>query len=118
MKRKVAVLVSVVMTMSFGSTAFAGKKKPEPTSRYSFGKLSIVSMIKAEKAGGTVCVYEGELSKGKLPYYVLEELAKTDNITLSVVSDSGEKAEIRSSSIPEKGKNAFFTVDELLDMTK
>ncbi|MEA4973732.1 MAG: hypothetical protein VB119_11285 [Candidatus Metalachnospira sp.] len=116
MKKKAVILVSVVMTMAFGSTAFATPIKPVSSSRYSFGKLSIVSTIKAEKAGGTVCVYESELSKGKLPYYVLEELAKTDNVTLSVVSDSGEKAEIKSSSIPEKGRYEFFTVDELLEM--
>lgn len=116
MKRKAAILVSVILTMAFGSTAFAMKKQPESTSRYSFGKLSIVSMIKDEKAGGTVCVYESDLSKGKLPYYVLEELAKTDNVTLSVVSVSGEKAEIKSTSIPEKGRYSFFTVDELLAM--
>ncbi|MEA4973730.1 MAG: hypothetical protein VB119_11275 [Candidatus Metalachnospira sp.] len=85
---------------------------------YSLGKLSIVSRINTSKAGDTVYVYESELSKGKLPYYVLEALAKTDNVTLIVVSDSGETAEIKSSSIPEKGKNAFFTVEELLDMAK
>ncbi|MEA4973729.1 MAG: hypothetical protein VB119_11270, partial [Candidatus Metalachnospira sp.] len=85
---------------------------------YSLGKLNNVSRIKTAKSGDTVYIYESQLSKGKLPYYVLEALAKTDNVTLIVVSDSGETAEIKSSSIPEKGKNAFFTVDELLDMAK
>ncbi|MEA4972098.1 MAG: hypothetical protein VB119_02870 [Candidatus Metalachnospira sp.] len=93
-------------------------EEEESGTSYSLDKLNTVSKIKAAKAGDTVYVYESELSKGKLPYYVLEALAKTDNVTLIVVSDSGETAEIKSSSVPEKGKNAFFTVDELLDMTK
>ncbi|MEA4972099.1 MAG: hypothetical protein VB119_02875 [Candidatus Metalachnospira sp.] len=90
----------------------------ESTSTYSLGKLGIVSRINTAKAGDTVYVYESELSKGKLPYYVLEALAKTDNVTLVVVGENGETAEIKSSSVPEKGKNAFFTIDELLEMVK
>ncbi len=85
---------------------------------YSLGKLSIVSKIKAASSGDKVYVYESQLTKSKLPYYVLEELAKMDDVTLVVVGENGETVEINSSNIPEKGKNAFFTVDELIDMAK
>ncbi|MPM46018.1 hypothetical protein SDC9_92712 [bioreactor metagenome] len=95
-----------------------GAEIVENTSTYSLGKLNNVSRINAAKAGDTVYVYESELSKGKLPYYVLEALAKSDNVTLVVVGENGETAEIKSSSVPEKGKNAFFTIDELLEMVK
>jgi len=92
------------------------ESKTDSGHSYSLNKSNSVSKIKAAKAGDTVYVYESQLSKGKVPYYVLEELAKTDGVTLVVVSDSGETVEIKSSNIPEKGKNAFFTVDELMEM--
>ncbi len=85
-------------------------------SSYSLGKLSIVSKIKAASAGDKIYVYESQLTKSKLPYYVLEELAKMDDVTLVIVSEDGETVEINSSNIPEKGRYAFFTVEELLAM--
>ncbi len=91
----------------------------EPTSghSYSLDKLNVVSKIKDAAAGDTIYIYESELSKGKLPYYVFDSLANADNVTLKVVSDSGETAEFNSGNIPEEGKYSFFTVDELLEMT-
>lgn len=115
MKRIAVLFLTASITAAFGTTVFAGHAEPN-LPKYSLHKLSIVSMIKDAEAGGKVFVYESDLSNSKLPYYVFEVLANTD-VTLEVVSDSGDTVDFDSSNIPEEGRYSFFTVDELLEMT-
>ena len=66
--------------------------------------------------GDVVSVSEEQLSKGKLPAYVLEALAKKENVTLAILCEEFDILIPSEDAVADAGDTRLYTIDELVKM--
>ena len=66
--------------------------------------------------GDVVTVSEEQLSNGKLPAYVLEALAKKENITLAILCEEFDILIPSEDAVADAGSTQFYTIDDLVEM--
>ena len=64
--------------------------------------------------GDVVTVSEEQLSKGKLPAYVLE--AKKENVTLAILCEEFDILIPSEDAVADAGSTQFYTIDDLVEM--
>ena len=90
--------------------------KPDSRSTYSLKQLYIVQRINKADDGDVVTVSEKQLSKGKLPAYVLEALAKKENVTLAILCEEFDILIPSEDAVADAGDTRLYTIDELVKM--
>ncbi len=90
--------------------------KPDSRSTYSLKQLYIVQRINKADDGDVVTVSEEQLSKGKLPAYVLEALAKKENVTLAILCEKFDILIPSEDAVADAGSTQFYTIDDLVEM--
>ena len=90
--------------------------KPDSRSTYSLKQLYIVQRINKANDGDVVTVSEEQLSKGKLPAYVLEALAKKENVTLAILCEEFDILIPSEDAVADAGSTQFYTIDDLVEM--
>ena len=90
--------------------------KPDSRSTYSLKQLYIVQRINKADDGDVVTVSEEQLSKGKLPAYVLEALAKKENVTLAILCEEFDILIPSEDALADAGSTQFYTIDDLVEM--
>ena len=90
--------------------------KPDSRSTYSLKQLYIVQRINKADDGDVVTVSEEQLSKGKLPAYVLEALAKKENVTLAILCEEFDILIPSEDAVADAGDTRLYTIDELVKM--
>lgn len=90
--------------------------KPDSRSTYSLKQLYIVQRINKADDGDVVTVSEEQLSKGKLPAYVLEALAKKENVTLAILCEEFDILIPSEDAVADAGSTQFYTIDDLVEM--
>lgn len=90
--------------------------KRDGRSTYSLKQLYIVQRINKADDGDVVTVSEEQLSKGKLPAYVLEALAKKENVTLAILCEEFDILIPSEDAVADAGDTRLFTIDELVKM--
>ena len=83
---------------------------------YSLKQLNLVQRINEAEDGEVVAVSEKQLSKGKLPAYALEALAKKENVTLAILCEKFDILIPSDESVKDAGSTQFYTIDELVEM--
>ena len=66
--------------------------------------------------GDVVTVSEEQLSKSKLPAYVLEALAKKENVTLAILCEEFDILIPSEDAVADAGSTQFYTIDDLVEM--
>ena len=90
--------------------------KPDSRSTYSLKQLYIVQRINKADDGDVVTVSEEQLSKGKLPAYVLEALAKKENVTLAILCEEFDILIPSEDAVADAGDTRLYTIDNLVEM--
>ena len=90
--------------------------KPDSRSTYSLKQLNLVQRINEAEDGEVVAVSEKQLSKGKLPAYVLEALAKKENVTLAILCEEFDILIPSEDAVADAGDTRLYTIDELVKM--
>ena len=90
--------------------------KPDSRSTYSLKQLYIVQRINKADDGDVVTVSEEQLSKSKLPAYVLEALAKKENVTLAILCEEFDILIPSEDAVADAGSTQFYTIDDLVEM--
>ena len=90
-------------------------------SQYIFFKNNYVgiflyNMMILPDDGDVVTVSEKQLSKGKLPAYVLEALAKKENVTLAILCEEFDILIPSEDAVADAGDTRLYTIDELVKM--
>ena len=83
---------------------------------YSLKQLNLVQRINEAEDGEVVAVSEKQLSKGKLPAYALEALAKKENVTLAILCEKFDILIPAEDAVDDAGSTQFYTIDELVEM--
>ena len=83
---------------------------------YSLKPLNLVQRINKAESGEVVAVSEKQLSKGKLPAYALEALAKKENVTLAILCEKFDILIPSEDAVADAGSTQFYTIDELVKM--
>ena len=83
---------------------------------YSLKQLNLVQRINEAEGGEVVAVSEEQLSKGKLPAYALEALAKKENVTLAILCEKFDILIPSEDAVDDAGSTQFYTIDELVEM--
>ena len=83
---------------------------------YSLKQLNLVQRINEAEDGEVVAVSEKQLSKGKLPAYALEALAKKENVTLAILCEKFDILIPSEDAVDDAGSTQFYTIDELVEM--
>ena len=83
---------------------------------YSLKPLNLVQRINKAESGEVVAVSEKQLSKGKLPAYALEALAKKENVTLAILCEKFDILIPSKDAVADAGSTQFYTIDELVEM--
>ena len=83
---------------------------------YSLKPLNLVQRINKAEDGEVVAVSEKQLSKGKLPAYALEALAKKENVTLAILCEKLDILIPSEDAVADAGSTQFYTIDELVEM--
>ena len=83
---------------------------------YSLKPLNLVQRINKAEDGEVVAVSEEQLSKGKLPAYALEALAKKENVTLAILCEKFDILIPSDEAVKDAGSTQFYTIDELVEM--
>lgn len=81
---------------------------------YSLTRLNIKQRIDKAQTGDTVSVSESQLSKGKLPSYVLEALALKEDVTLAIFCEEFAILIPSDEVAEDAGSKQFYTIDELV----
>ena len=90
--------------------------KPDSRNTYSLKQLNLVQRINEAEGGEVVAVSEKQLSKGKLPAYALEALAKKENVTLAILCEKFDILIPSDEAVKDAGSTQFYTIDELVEM--
>ncbi len=90
--------------------------KPDSRNTYSLKQLNLVQRINEAEGGEVVAVSEKQLSKGKLPAYALEALAKKENVTLAILCEKFDILIPSEDAVDDAGSTQFYTIDELVEM--
>ena len=90
--------------------------KPDSRSAYSLKRLNLVQRINKAEDGDVVAVSEKQLSKGKLPAYVLEALTKKENVTLAILCEEFDILIPSEDAVADAGDTRLYTIDELVKM--
>ena len=90
--------------------------KPDSRNTYSLKQLNLVQRINEAEDGEVVAVSEKQLSKGKLPAYALEALAKKENVTLAILCEKFDILILSEDAVDDAGSTQFYTIDELVEM--
>ncbi len=90
--------------------------KRDSRSTYSLKQLYIVQRINKADDGDVVTVSEEQLSKGKLPAYVLEALAKKENVTLAILCEEFDILIHSEDAVADAGDTRLYTINELVKM--
>ena len=90
--------------------------KPDSRNTYSLKPLNLVQRINKAESGEVVAVSEKQLSKGKLPAYALEALAKKENVTLAILCEKFDILIPSDEAVKDAGSTQFYTIDELVEM--
>ena len=90
--------------------------KPDSRNTYSLKQLNLVQRINEAEGGEVVAVSEKQLSKGKLPAYALEALAKKENVTLAILCEKFDILIPSEDAVADAGSTQFYTIDELVEM--
>ena len=90
--------------------------KPDSRNTYSLKPLNLVQRINKAESGEVVAVSEKQLSKGKLPAYALEALAKKENVTLAILCEKFDILIPSEDAVADAGSTQFYTIDELVKM--
>ena len=78
--------------------------------------MNLVQRINKAEGGEVVAVSEKQLSKGKLPAYALEALAKKENVTLAILCEKFDILIPSDEAVKDAGSTQFYTIDELVEM--
>ena len=108
-----------ILNDNAGTTTVEPTPEPEnPDSRntYSLKHLNLVQRINEAEDGEVVAVSEKQLSKGKLPAYALEALAKKENVTLAILCEKFDILIPSEDAVDDAGSTQFYTIDELVEM--
>ena len=108
-----------ILNDNAGTTTVEPTPEPEnPDSRntYSLKQLNLVQRINEAEGGEVVAVSEKQLSKGKLPAYALEALAKKENVTLAILCEKFDILIPSDEAVKDAGSTQFYTIDELVEM--
>ena len=108
-----------ILNDNAGTTTVEPTPEPEnPDSRntYSLKHLNLVQRINEAEDGEVVAVSEKQLSKGKLPAYALEALAKKENVTLAILCEKFDILIPSEDAVADAGSTQFYTIDELVEM--
>lgn len=108
-----------ILNDNAGTTTVEPTPEPEnPDSRntYSLKQLNLVQRINEAEDGEVVAVSEKQLSKGKLPAYALEALAKKENVTLAILCEKFDILIPSEDAVADAGSTQFYTIDELVEM--
>ena len=108
-----------ILNDNAGTTTVEPTPEPEnPDSRntYSLKQLNLVQRINEAEDGEVVAVSEKQLSKGKLPAYALEALAKKENVTLAILCEKFDILIPSEDAVDDAGSTQFYTIDELVEM--
>ena len=108
-----------ILNDNAGTTTVEPTPEPEnPDSRntYSLKQLNLVQRINEAEGGEVVAVSEKQLSKGKLPAYALEALAKKENVTLAILCEKFDILIPSEDAVADAGSTQFYTIDELVEM--
>ena len=108
-----------ILNDNAGTTTVEPTPEPEnPDSRntYSLKQLNLVQRINEAEDGEVVAVSEEQLSKGKLPAYALEALAKKENVTLAILCEKFDILIPSEDAVVDAGSTQFYTIDELVEM--
>ena len=108
-----------ILNDNAGTTTVEPTPEPEnPDSRntYSLKQLNLVQRINEAEDGEVVAVSEKQLSKGKLPAYALEALAKKENVTLAILCEKFDILIPSDEAVKDAGSTQFYTIDELVEM--
>lgn len=92
--------------------------EPEKPAResYSLTPLNLKQRIDKAQPGETVSVSESQLSKGKLPSYILEALALKEDVTLAIFCEKFCILIPSDEAVADAGSKQFYTIDELVKM--
>ena len=90
--------------------------KPDSRNTYSLKQLNLVQRINEAEDGEVVAVSGKQLSKGKLPAYALEALAKKENVTLAILCEKFDILVPSEDAVADAGSTQFYTIDELVEM--
>ena len=91
-------------------------ENPDSRNTYSLKQLNLVQRINEAEDGEVVAVSEKQLSKGKLPAYALEALAKKGNVTLAILCEKFDILIPSDEAVKDAGSTQFYTIDELVEM--
>ena len=91
-------------------------ENPDSRNTYSLKQLNLVQRINEAEDGEVVAVSEKQLSKGKLPAYALEALAKKENVTLAILCEKFDILIPSEDAVADAGSTQFYTIDELVEM--
>ena len=91
-------------------------ENPDTRNTYSLKPLNLVQRINKAEDGEVVAVSEKQLSKGKLPAYALEALAKKENVTLAILCEKFDILIPSEDAVADAGSTQFYTIDELVEM--
>ena len=91
-------------------------ENPDSRNTYSLKQLNLVQRINEAESGEVVAVSEKQLSKGKLPAYALEALAKKENVTLAILCEKFDILIPSEDAVADAGSTQFYTIDELVEM--
>ena len=91
-------------------------ENPDSRNTYSLKQLNLVQRINEAESGEVVAVSEKQLSKGKLPAYALEALAKKENVTLAILCEKFDILIPSEDAVDDAGSTQFYTIDELVEM--
>ena len=108
-----------ILNDNAGTTTVEPTPEPEnPDSRntYSLKQLNLVQRINEAEDGEVVAVSGKQLSKGKLPAYALEALAKKENVTLAILCEKFDILIPSEDAVKDAGSTQFYTIDELVEM--
>ena len=108
-----------ILNDNAGTTTVEPTPEPEnPDSRntYSLKQLNLVQRINEAEDGEVVAVSGKQLSKGKLPAYALEALAKKENVTLAILCEKFDILIPSDEAVKDAGSTQFYTIDELVEM--
>ncbi|HIW25388.1 MAG TPA: carbohydrate-binding domain-containing protein [Firmicutes bacterium] len=89
---------------------------PDSRSTFDLKQLNLVQRINEAEDGEVVAVSEKQLSKGKLPAYALEALAKKENVTLAILCEKFDILIPSEDAVDDAGSTQFYTIDELVEM--
>ena len=117
--KKMGILDGVTKTESVEPTPEPVEPvEPEKPAResYSLTPLNLKQRIDKAQPGETVSVSESQLSKGKLPSYILEALALKEDVTLAIFCEEFCILIPSDEAVADAGSKQFYTIDELVKM--